>query len=1486
MALVHICSAIKNNDGDFRLMQKYLIRLEKYDDVSAFQSLENHKHYEKWIYFKKFSNNKRRLIIEVIKENNKNIFLLRNIIERRNDKEYDKFLDNITDWLKRNPLSENDQNSINILGENESEYKPQPLTEEYADWLDLPSMDFGVSIFESKEWLKPSSKTFNKYWMDYHGILLNLIDGSGKTTIVPDTQLEIISSKDNKKHILFQRISFSTENNTNMTAGYFLFDYFDNIPDDSTIGSILNKYSISEGFESKIDMLPSARRAYPDWILADEDVWHSLQCESSIETEDNQIDLANLALSAEEMKILKDPNMPMFINGHAGSGKSTILYYLFAEYLRKYLTKVSEKSSSPLFLTYSDNLLNESKKMVKEILIKNPYFELNIEDKVKIIDKYLPRCLFSFQDFIINHLFRFSLKDIFSRDDSIIGTTQHLNYAIFKRLYNMDTDLPEKYLFRGRKKQELSPSIVWHTIRALIKGHKFIDEITPELYFKQFSEDNRSVDREVFTDIFNNIYKPWYKKLTLTGGGGYWDDMDLIRHALHLVDDGEKINKYPVIICDEAQDFSQAEFQLILETQKLIEFDLSYHKFNSIPVAFAGDHLQTINPTGFRWENLKSNYYDVVNSLNISENNKKLKKKSLEINYRSGSGIVDLANWLQFYRHKVLQNEYLKEFKPQESWKKEEFSPKIFIEEILNDASIDVKSYLTNTIIIIPAEEGEEENFIRNDDLLSQFNYDDIIENVFTAATIKGLEFSKVLLYKIGDYEDKGLEQLFSFELDHKMSESKNIDISYYFNKIYVSVTRARDNLFIYDTQKGMNQLWDYFTKKKFTDISKRREFTEKINPDEFNGYVVIGQNDEIIELEDKHPLVTAKYFERKGIQQESSDHMRRASSFYRRAENFTKSRECLALSYEYDKKWKKAGDEYNKIIPPLYHEASICYWKGLCWVDLSEITSVPGQTSSQFMYFNPVANFMKDDKSDLKILETNIFIRDVFNSINATKPWEEVMDEVFSLLNGKMKDLDIKWEYYAGEIHSLILRVPKLFNKNDFSFLAEYFFLGNSFFQASEYWEKAEKINIPKYYWSKYLSSKTPNEKILYLRKLSPNQKYQDLLVSKEIHDIMNGELIDNENEVLKTAEYFFKHREYTSSINYWDKCTHNNNEEYLIAKIHLSKSKSEKLYYMLSHWEKWESSSNNYYYEIEQVWKSIKSDANAIKQYSKYGNKHLLVRLLKSKENVDYKSIYNIINSLQTFNDWVEMIQLINDNRQPETYRKKIVYAISYNVDSQETFDENMDKMSAKERRRIINFLKHEIDGLINSKIKNLSTKQLLHTAIASEKVIDNPKFKYLLKIYEEILKREKTGRKLTKKVRKRWVAIKARMLEFELNKIEEEPDNHKRKYAATELENEIQHKKAKWRIRDDIESFLTPFSKADTLGVVLNDLMDYIIKNNANDNIDQMKKVISRAKKERDKDMFDFYIKNIVGEVYKINPEKAKGFLVEINKHNKKL
>ena len=115
----------------------------------------------------------------------------------------------------------------------------------------------------------------------------------------------------------------------------FLLAPYDHQPNEPEIASLIQDtypfYNQEDNDNLHFnDIARAASRVYPWYILLDPKLWEDIEKEEGV----------NLALSAEEEKILfslssagpKNYKLPIFINGRAGSGKSTILFYIFAEF--------------------------------------------------------------------------------------------------------------------------------------------------------------------------------------------------------------------------------------------------------------------------------------------------------------------------------------------------------------------------------------------------------------------------------------------------------------------------------------------------------------------------------------------------------------------------------------------------------------------------------------------------------------------------------------------------------------------------------------------------------------------------------------------------------------------------------------------------------------------------------------------------------------------------------------------------------------------------------------------------------------------------------------------------------------------------------------------------------------------------------------------------------------------------------------------------
>lgn len=692
-----------------------------------------------------------------------------------------------------------------------------------------------------------------------------------------------------KKEIVYRFIELDGH------AYYYLFD----------IGAQVDRKALNSKYIdlSEERLLKQARKGYPDWILYGEfEDWKRLEND----------DEANLALSKEEVDVLNETPYPYFVNGLAGSGKSTILYYLFAH---AYVFKHT-RPMDLLFLSYSPGLTAKAKSVIKALLRKNPNymdFELSEEE-----EKQLDNCFWPFKEFLSNKFL--------STDEEInrFAPARHLSYDQFQRDYAQYCKLNEARAY--------SAAIVWSVIRTFIKGRDYRADFTIDSYKALYKTDRTvdSTDFECIYKIWSNWYRPFYEN-------DRWDDLDLVSYVLKKLDSGFEINKYDIVYCDEAQDFTPIENILILRLSKYVDYDLN--NYEKIPIAYAGDPNQTVSPTGFNWKRLK----EIVDKTFTEQigGHIRLCEKTLNNNYRSKRTIVEFANSLQYIRKCFLSDDVLQ---PQEQWNPQSnplpgffFLSRYDGEE--ND-SLTIKAGFAKTECIITGAEGEYERKLDLDELTDDSTKleDELlatIENktkLYTAVSSKGLEFKAVLLYRFADQLPKSFSKILNKE--DIFDESDRYELSHFFTKLYIAVSRAKEVLYIADTQENFDRFWKYFIDNQFVcDLLSAKQdaasWIEKV------GGIEIGDRSEYLSrmAENFSPLDTAlKIYEDAKLSQEAKD-MNRAVGYFEEAGDFSMAEESRAFVMLFDKDYLHAGQKFLRLGKK--EDATKAFWLGNCWNEL-----------------------------------------------------------------------------------------------------------------------------------------------------------------------------------------------------------------------------------------------------------------------------------------------------------------------------------------------------------------------------------------------------------------------------------------------------------------------------------------------------------------------------------------------------------------------
>lgn len=289
-----------------------------------------------------------------------------------------------------------------------------------------------------------------------------------------------------------------------------------------------------------------------------------------------------LKLSLEQAERVFEPG-PVLLRGTAGSGKTTVCIYRLAR-------AAAERPGARLLLvTYSQPLLASAQRLFRDL--------------------YRAR--------------RQPLPDAMP------------DFYTFPQLYQA---------FTGRRHQELrlmrfpmfdqwytriygrdDSALAWEEIRGIIKGAQL--DLSEDALDQEAYEQLGRKRAPLFIAERPRLYQVYRKYQAWCRQGGFIDDIDLARGALRALRQDPALC-YDEVICDEGQDLTELELRFLLELTR-----------SPSALLFTADPQQIVNPSGFRWSELRSllRHPDTGQTPDI---------RSLSRNYRSAHSIVAIANAL------------------------------------------------------------------------------------------------------------------------------------------------------------------------------------------------------------------------------------------------------------------------------------------------------------------------------------------------------------------------------------------------------------------------------------------------------------------------------------------------------------------------------------------------------------------------------------------------------------------------------------------------------------------------------------------------------------------------------------------------------------------------------------------------------------------------------------------------------------------------
>jgi tetratricopeptide (TPR) repeat protein len=677
-----------------------------------------------------------------------------------------------------------------------------------------------------------------------------------------------------------------------------------------------------------------SRRSYPDYLVYAPEIWYEVEQERH----------ANLTLSGEEEELLHNTRFPAFINGRAGSGKSTMLAYTFAYYCDLYLQTVQTSFESdiseeepffrPLFLTYSERLTDRAREIVRRILTSHSLYVENVNPGHERVDlSEIDDCFQPFQSFLLQQLPP-EVKERFVKRN-------YISFYRFKNLYA-----------KAYPKSEYNAEICWHAIRTYIKGYQFSEEdrdfLSVEEYKTEIPAARKSIIAEDFERIYGSVWQ-WYKNLQQEHH--YWDDQDLARAVLQTIiqtPNGARPDRYAAIFCDEAQDFTPIEFQVILRLSIWSKYRL-FPPVDNLPFAFAGDPMQTLNPTGFNWESLGASFYERIltpldpeNKLGLRDRDRN-RLQELQQNYRSSRSLVRFCNIVHLWRRVLFDLSYLR---PQVYWwrdREEIPTQKGIIGQNLTASSLR-QVINENLIVILPCEEGGEMDFLEQfPDIASIFP--DIPRgerppNVYSALEMKGMEFPAAIVFGFGHYFAREFP---GRSLGQFYGTSENLRPEYFLNKLYVAVSRSTEVVGIVDTEAGDRYLWESARQNTIEGWLGRISEAHRPRWREEIATEGLPESFDPSRFQARDPLELARNFLQRGLETRSIDFFASAAYYFDRAGRFPEAEYCRIWRSRLAPRpnLQDAGQRFLQLEAPIETaiapvlDAWECFWEGQHWENL-----------------------------------------------------------------------------------------------------------------------------------------------------------------------------------------------------------------------------------------------------------------------------------------------------------------------------------------------------------------------------------------------------------------------------------------------------------------------------------------------------------------------------------------------------------------------
>lgn len=500
-------------------------------------------------------------------------------------------------------------------------------------------------------------------------------------------------------------------------------------------------------------------------------------------------------LSKDQIKALKAKG-PVFIRGSAGSGKTLVIiskalknahsdinqaYFTYTEMLRDTAEELYLEHKNMKGLVGKTNFYSIHQFFLNELGLKEfNYFSFARFKTWFENEKYSYR----------PELKKFDLVQLWTE---IRGLLKGYVGRDFYRILTIDNI--KDYLKPGEINQLVNDQIIkfekGSSSRAYVtnseelfkryRGSSFHDYLISQDYDKKildkysyfenivdrYSPFNKE-DKEIVYKFVNNDYQKYLDENNL------YDDNDLSRLLMKKMQT-ENIVKFDHMLIDEVQDLTEMQIISLIRLTKDIN-----------NITMAGDNSQVINPTFFEKGRTGLIFRNIFN---VTLNN----DVTLKDNYRNNNNIVDVITKLLDIRQEKLGT-YSEDIRENSVNINKDDGLPIYINLEDDEMIRNLHTWIDVPKVAIITANLEEKNKLKIK--LNSPNE----TNIYTVHEVKGQEFEKILCYNIQTSHQSEWHEIMTGKLD-KRSELIT-KYKYYFNLLYVAMTRGIVNLYLYESLK------------------------------------------------------------------------------------------------------------------------------------------------------------------------------------------------------------------------------------------------------------------------------------------------------------------------------------------------------------------------------------------------------------------------------------------------------------------------------------------------------------------------------------------------------------------------------------------------------------------------------------------------------------------------------------------------------------